>query len=843
MRNISRRHWLILLLFVTCGYFTAGNAAHVIGILWNGSQAPAAHFPVRLATREFGASPYWLWQVLAIDGVPFTRGEQIDDAIKGRRPGDEIPVMLKDPKGEVKKVRIPVVPAIRPHRRTIDIVILVAVSLFLNVFCFALAFVVVGIRPRDPLAWLLLAVLLSFAETARETGWDWPFPTAALIWSICVRALWPVWMMLFGLYFPQRSVLDRWLPWLKWVLIVLVIASSALMWTTVITWRLNIDASLPLRRYYGFSSTATLVSGMLAISVFFAGLGFSTGAAKDRDARRRLGFIWAGATVSLTPIFLLALYSLASGHDMFMGVPQWTIFAALLTLPFFPLTLAYVIVVQRAMNLRMVIRLGLQYALAQGGVRILQMVVISVLITLIVDGVHKNMQVVHQLRIIGIGLLAIGVQARLTRKASDWIDRKFFREAYSADRILIELSEEARMFTESRPLIETVTERVAQTLHIPRAAVLLRDGDNYCLAKTADGFDPAVRCLPLRARAIEQIRKERKPALVYFDDKSSWVNLIEPEEKRRLQALDAQVLVALSGREDLVGVMVLGPKQSEEPYSRHDLRLLQSVGAQTGLALENSELLAKLTAEAAQRERISRELEIAREVQDRLFPQDYPPVESVEYCGYCRPALGIGGDYYDFIHLKSGKLGIAIGDVSGKGVSAALLMSNLHASLRGQTMAQVADLATLMSNINVLIYEASTSNRYATFFYSEYDPHTRTLQYVNAGHNAPMLVRGGECIRLDAGGPVVGLLKQARYEQASCQLQPGDILVGYTDGISEAMTAADEEWGEERMLSAIRACREQKPRDMIGFMLREADTFTAGAPQYDDMTLSILKVK
>ena len=444
--------------------------------------------------------------------------------------------------------------------------------------------------------------------------------------------------------------------------------------------------------------------------------------------------------------------------------------------------------------------------LARRGLKIFQAVVIAVVVYLIVRGVRREMGLMDQVMIIGAGLIALGLQSRITLRISDLIDRSFFREAYSADRILIELSEQARQFTETRPLLETVTDRVAQTLHIPRAAVLLRDGENYCLAKTYDGFDPAMRCLPLRALAIEHIRKERKPALVYFDDKNSWVNLIEPEEKRRLQALDAQVLVALSGRDDLIGVMVLGPKQSEEPYSGNDLRLLYTVGAQTGLALENTELVAKLSAEAAKRERINREIEIAREVQERLFPQDYPSVAGVDYWGYCRPALGIGGDYYDFIQLKSGKLGIAIGDVSGKGVAAALLMSNLHASLRGQTMAQISDLAMLMSNINVLMYQASTSSRYATFFYGEYDPSTRMLQFINAGHNAPMVVRGEECIRLEAGGPVVGLLNKAVYEQMSCQLHPGDILVGYTDGVSEAMTLDDEEWGEERMLEAIRTC-------------------------------------
>jgi sigma-B regulation protein RsbU (phosphoserine phosphatase) len=287
--------------------------------------------------------------------------------------------------------------------------------------------------------------------------------------------------------------------------------------------------------------------------------------------------------------------------------------------------------------------------------------------------------------------------------------------------------------------------------------------------------------------------------------------------------------------------MVLGPKLSEEPYSRTDIQLLQSVATQTGLALDNSRLLTAMAAEVAQRERLNREIEIAREVQERLFPQSYPPVPGIEYCGKCRPALAVGGDYYDFLPLSDGKLGIAIGDISGKGISAALLMSGLRASLRGQTMAGLHDLAGLMHNVNLLVFEASSANRYATFFYGEYDPATRKLIYVNAGHNAPMILRD-EVIRLDAGGPVVGLLKGAGYEQGECQLEPGDVLVGFTDGISEAMTADDEEWEEERMLAALEACRGRSAAEMIDSVMAAADAFTAGAPQHDDMTLVVVKV-
>jgi len=287
---------------------------------------------------------------------------------------------------------------------------------------------------------------------------------------------------------------------------------------------------------------------------------------------------------------------------------------------------------------------------------------------------------------------------------------------------------------------------------------------------------------------------------------------------------------------------VLGPKLSEEPYSSADLRLLQSVGTQTGLALENSELLARLSAEAARRERLNRDLEIAGEVQQRLFPQSYPPVEGIDYCGHCRPALGIGGDYYDFVPLRNGNLGIAIGDVSGKGVAAALLMSNLQASLRGQTLAEVSDLSALMRNINQMIYEASSSNRYATFFYGEYCPQTRRLEFVNAGHNAPVVLRGEDCLRLEAGGPVVGLLKEVEYQQNHIVLAPGDVLLGFTDGISEAMTADEQEWEEERMIEALRQSRTCPARAIIDSIFDGADSFTKGATQYDDMTLVIVKV-
>lgn len=206
---------------------------------------------------------------------------------------------------------------------------------------------------------------------------------------------------------------------------------------------------------------------------------------------------------------------------------------------------------------------------------------------------------------------------------------------------------------------------------------------------------------------------------MYFDDPDSWVYRapgVSEEERAKLAALRAELLLPLSVKDKLLGFISLSQKRSEEPYSGTDLRLLKSVAAQAGLALENSRLSAAIAEEVAQRERLNREVEIAREVQERLFPQELPAVARLDYCGQCRPALGVGGDYYDFLALPGGRLGIALGDVSGKGIAAALMMASLEASLRAEAMRDTDDLAALVQKVNRLVYDATAENRYATFF-------------------------------------------------------------------------------------------------------------------------------
>jgi sigma-B regulation protein RsbU (phosphoserine phosphatase) len=289
-------------------------------------------------------------------------------------------------------------------------------------------------------------------------------------------------------------------------------------------------------------------------------------------------------------------------------------------------------------------------------------------------------------------------------------------------------------------------------------------------------------------------------------------------------------------------------------------------------------------------------------VQQRLFPENPPTSASLELAGYCQPARGIGGDYYDFLALDDEQIGICVADVAGKGISAALVMSVVQASLRSQTMShkdsgrEKNSLAGLVSTINRLLCSSTGTATYVTFFYAQFDERTRRLTYTNAGHNPPLLLRsvkgakrlaavnGGRemserplslksvaqaesaeqliadvlampdtlpaeypmtdgCLRLSAGGLVIGLFDQTHYEQETIQLHSGDLLVAYTDGVTEAMNEAGEEYGEERLQSSLMELTHLSADQVRDRLVKSLQVWCAGAPQHDDLTFIVLKVK
>ena len=241
--------------------------------------------------------------------------------------------------------------------------------------------------------------------------------------------------------------------------------------------------------------------------------------------------------------------------------------------------------------------------------------------------------------------------------------------------------------------------------------------------------------------------------------------------------------------------------------------------------------------------RAAHELEIAMQVQARLFPQRLPQMRTLEYAGACVQTRRVGGDYYDFLDLGRDRLGLIIGDIAGKGMPAALLMANLQANLRSQCATAIDQPERFLQTVNRLFYESTADNAYATCFYSEFDDRASHLRYANCGHlPAVVLRRSGEVERLEATAPVLGLFSAWECRTAELRLFPGDLLAIYTDGITEAFDAQYEEFGEGRLVETLQAHRELPAQDLIAAIYEDVRGFSP-QEQHDDMTLIVARCR
>jgi sigma-B regulation protein RsbU (phosphoserine phosphatase) len=262
--------------------------------------------------------------------------------------------------------------------------------------------------------------------------------------------------------------------------------------------------------------------------------------------------------------------------------------------------------------------------------------------------------------------------------------------------------------------------------------------------------------------------------------------------------------------------------------------------------------LERLMAVEKEKERLQTELEIAREVQAQLYPKEAPPTCGLKLTVECDPARMVSGDYYDYQDLGGGKLAFAIGDVAGKGISAALLMATLQAALRAQisnyhpvenhsTGERTVDAATLVSTLNRQIYAHTSPEKYATFFFGLFDEPSRRLTYTNAGHLSPLLFRDSEVVTLDSNGTVVGAFPWAKYDESCLTLNSGDLLVCYTDGITEPENAYGEMFGEERLIELIQKYKTREDHEIIARVLEAVRSWTGTPELHDDMTLLLAR--
>jgi phosphoserine phosphatase RsbU/P len=276
---------------------------------------------------------------------------------------------------------------------------------------------------------------------------------------------------------------------------------------------------------------------------------------------------------------------------------------------------------------------------------------------------------------------------------------------------------------------------------------------------------------------------------------------------------------------------------------------LAACAEQFALTMEN----ARLNARVMEQEQVRRDIALATEVQKRLLPGSAPQTAATSLGAYTLAARSVGGDYYDFLQIGDHRIGIALADVAGKGIAAALIMAVVQASLRIIAAESNVSLPELAAKMNSFLHRSTGFSSYATFFYAQLDEDKRQLRYVNAGHNPPYLVRalrpeldkngvGGVIEELATGGVIIGMFPSAKYEESVVDLHPGDVLIAFTDGVTEALNAADEEFGEERLQGLVRRAAHLPVVEMTAVISQELRDWIGEAAQYDDLTFVVMKV-
>jgi serine phosphatase RsbU (regulator of sigma subunit) len=385
--------------------------------------------------------------------------------------------------------------------------------------------------------------------------------------------------------------------------------------------------------------------------------------------------------------------------------------------------------------------------------------------------------------------------------------------------------------SENRPLSElfpVILDLAIQAVNAQRGVVLILENDTLVpKAYKGEGFriSSGVRDRVLHDKTSILVRDAQ------LDDAfKGRMSIVE-------QKVHTMMAVPLQTKERIIGLIYVDSPFVLREFTKDDLNLLSVMGHIAAIRVENVRL-----AEIEQTERImQRDLSQAAEIQRRMLPAQAPEVAGTDLAGFNAACRTVGGDYYDFFPYPDGRVAMALGDVSGKGMPASLMMMALHA--RVQVLAEdPGNLAAFMTRLNKATCAQCPSNRFITFFFCVLDTASGELTFANAGHNPPILVRAsGEAQMLEGGGPVLGILPIAPYAEQRVHLDAGDMLVLYSDGVTEANNAAYDEYGEGRFIEVLKRYREAPAAAIVDAVTRDLAEFAAGAPQADDITLVVAK--
>jgi len=493
-------------------------------------------------------------------------------------------------------------------------------------------------------------------------------------------------------------------------------------------------------------------------------------------------------------------------------------------------SIAYAIVMHKFLDAKLLARRGILYGTATAALVGVYLAIVVKLNQLLTSISSVDPRVIEPVFLV----FALVAFQPVVSRLEDFLDRILLRDPTDHRAVLRNLGRELMTQIELEALMTNSIRTIAEALLLRRAYIVALPRDGVIVRAGVGAPIPAEEHPIIRSALLHMPPEEETLRLAEGGGEA----LGEDERRLLIERLGVWLAIPLRWRGETVGGLLLGQKITMTEYTAEDVALLSSLAGQMAVSLQNA-LLVRDRVEVA---RLEEEMRVARQIQRSFLVHEFPVMERFEVHALNIPSKEVGGDLYDLVPTGDGGFVLAVADVAGKGVPAALLSSMLQASLRTQATS-IASVAEILRNINSLVYRGTAVHQFATFFLARLDRHGH-MMFCNAGHNYPVVARrGGQQVLLECGGLVLGVMEGVDYEEEGIQLETGDWIVLYTDGISEAVNAEGEQFGDEAVRELIASLpRDLSARQIADRILATIEAFAGSLEVRDDMTLMVVRV-
>lgn len=627
---------------------------------------------------------------------------------------------------------------------------------------------------------------------------------------------------------PFKFVQKKWVKSLVFIipsiLSVFAITFAVLVFNNVIDEK-NFIAMIELLAYFGFLAN---VPAWIALIIQYKRI-------KEKEKKKPILLMLIAVTFGLA----VAVYSAQIAPalaDSFFNSPEY--FAPIILIAIVPLIFAYSIFKYQLMDVSVVIRNTIVYGAATVTVAAIYFFVIYIA----GHSISTFLGVENQGIIAGVFFIIFAIVFQSTKdKFQDFLTKRFYPEQFASQQVLIDLSNELSIVAGLDNILTLMKKTFVEALKINIFGILVRDKEGNLSLVDSVGMENT-ECKIIESRISkflnEKILLTKHPAIEQPDFKT-----VFPDDKaERLLNEGIHTIIPMMAKGKLVGLLLFGLKHSGSCFTGKDLELLWAAANQAAISIEN----ARLYKSEVEKQKIERDLDLARKIQQGLLPQCIPDMQGLDICGEMIPAMQVGGDYFDLIQITDSKLFVIVGDVSGKGLSASLYMTKLQTMIKLSCMDNKSPKEILV-DINKRIYEELDKSWFVTITLALFDLKDRKLKFCRAGHMPILLASNGTVQSYRTQGLGVGIEKGIVFEKSLIEeevtLKPGQIFAFFTDGITEAMNERNELFGDDKLNSILKNKSEYRSADIVNEVWHSVETFRGTAEMNDDMTLLVIKVK